>query len=153
MVVITPQGTRTLTTADLDASNTRGRAFHVLSSGTDVKAPMVSSVVPQYRTDGKYWFSFGLWDHISGVRESRATVRNRDTGEMLTCQARASAGELARASDHYCPLVVPAGTRLSLVSITAVDGAGNSATYTPAQIDVIRGVREYTFLTYDFTAQ
>jgi hypothetical protein len=42
---------------------------------------------------------------------------------------------------------VRAGTRLSLVFIAAVDAAGNSATYTPSQIDVIRGVRPDTCLT------
>ncbi|HEU0078799.1 MAG TPA: hypothetical protein VFQ76_14190 [Longimicrobiaceae bacterium] len=41
---------------------------------------------------------------------------------------------------------------LLVSSITSRGGAGNTVTYTPAQIDATRGVFEYTLLTYDFTS-
>lgn len=94
---------------------------------------------------------YGLVDHVTGVGSSSATL-NLATGQTASCQGNSSYGALAKYGDHYCPFDVPAGQRWRLESITATDGAGNTATYTPAQIDAAWGVFEYTFLIYDFTS-
>ncbi|MBV9774373.1 MAG: Ig-like domain-containing protein, partial [Gemmatimonadetes bacterium] len=152
LVVNTTAGTRTFTSADLDAGNVPGRGFDVLGSGSDHDAPQVRTVVSHGRDSGKFWIQYSLVDHVTGVASSSAILRNVATGATATCQGNSSYGALARVGDHYCALDIPAGGQWQLVSITARDGAGNTATYTPAQIDVVRGVFEYTFLTYDFTS-
>ena len=73
------------------------------------------------------------------------------SGETVSCNANASYGDLARLGTWTCPLNVPANSGTwTVVSITATDGAGNAATYTPRQIDVVRDAFEYTWLTYEF---
>jgi hypothetical protein len=131
---------------------TNGRAFDVLGTGSDTRPPEVRTVVPEYRNSGYYWLKFSLVDHVNGVRSASAAVRNVDTGQRLTCSARSSYGELARIGDYYCPLDVPAGSRWTVESITATDAGGHTATYTPQQIAVWRGVFEMTFIDFDFTA-
>ncbi|HEX7242628.1 MAG TPA: Ig-like domain-containing protein [Longimicrobiaceae bacterium] len=152
LVITTSAGTRTLAAADLDAGQVPGRGFDVLGAGSDPHAPEVRTVVSQGRSSGKFWVQFGLIDHVTGVRSSSATLRNLATGQTVTCQLSSSSGALARGGHHLCGLDVPAGERWRLVSVTATDGVGNTATYTPEQIDVYRGMFEYTFLTYDFTS-
>ena len=129
-----------------------GRAFDVLGAGTDRDAPQVRMVVSHGRTSGRFWIRFGLVDHVTGVRSASAQLRSVATGQTATCQGNAATGALARSSDNYCPFDIPEGEQWRLVSITATDGVGNTATYTPAEIDVIRGLFEVTNLTYDFTS-
>ncbi len=152
VVVTTSSGTRTFTAADLDAGNVPGRAFDVLSTGTDRDAPQVRMVVNHGRSSGRFWIRFGLVDHVTGVRTASATLRNVATGQTATCQGNSSNGPMARSSDYYCPFDIPEGEQWRLVSITATDGLGNTGTYTPAEIEAIRGLFELTFLTYDFTS-
>jgi hypothetical protein len=69
----------------------------------------------------------------------------------VCCTGRSNGGDLARSATWVCPLAVPANSGTwTLVSITTSDGAGNSATYTPAQIEPVRDAYEYTWLTYEF---
>jgi uncharacterized protein YjdB len=152
LVATTSSGTRTLGPAELDAEQVPGRAFVVFGSGTDRDAPLVTAVLSHGRDSGKFWIRYDLVDYVTGVRSSSATLRNVATGQTATCQANSSYGALAKYGSHYCPLDIPAGERWQLVSITTTDGAGNTATYTPAQIDAYRGVFEQTNLTYDFTS-
>ena len=152
VTVTASNGTRVYSRADLAAMETPGRGFDVFGAGTDRYAPEVRNVGVENRNEQGRWISFGLVDHITGVASSSATVRNLATGETATCTARSSYGVLARSGSHWCPLNIPAGGRWRIVTITTTDGAGNTASYTPEQIDWYRGVGLYTALTYEFTA-
>lgn len=154
-VDVTVNGTRHVhDAAQLAAMGTAGRAFDVFSSGTDAEPPQIRVVWSHGRTSSqpdRYYVQFGVVDHISGVRSVSATFRGPD-GSTRSCSMNDRWGALPRWGDWYCPIVLPAGSGTwRLETVTAVDAAGNSATYTPAQIDqAVRGVFESTFLAYEF---
>lgn len=139
--------------ADLTRMATAGRAFDVLSTGSDAAAPVLRVVWPHGRGSDPaiWWLKLGVVDHITGTRSVSAVVQGPG-GATQRCDARPSSGALARVSDWLCPLRIPSGSgRWRLVSVTTVDGLGNTATYTPAQIDAaVRGVFELTFLEYEW---
>jgi hypothetical protein len=138
--------------AALDAMNTAGRAFDVWGQGTDAAPPQVRTVVPEGWYSGRYYVKFGLVDHIQGVKSASMVIAGPG-GQRLTCAtASASYGVGARLGDWLCGFTPPAGSGAWRVdSITTTDMAGNTATYTAADIEPIRGVFEYTFLTFGFT--
>jgi hypothetical protein len=154
-VTITRNGqTHVVTGAELDAMGTKGRAFDVHGTGPDASPPQVRTVWPHGRDSydaGFYWMKVGVIDHVSGVQGVQVTLRGPG-GQMVSCNAHSSGGALAKVADWYCKLPIPAGSgRWHLVSVATVDGAGNTATWTPAEIDkAVRGVWELTFLQYAF---
>ncbi|MET0397070.1 MAG: Ig-like domain-containing protein [Longimicrobiaceae bacterium] len=152
LTLTTSNGSRTFSSGDLDAENVPGRGFIVFGSGTDRDAPVVTAVINHGWASGKYWIRYDLVDYVTGVRSSSATLRNVATGQTVSCTANSSYGVLAKYGSFLCPLDVPTGERWQLVSITVTDGVGNTATYTPAQIDAVRGLFEQTNLTYEFTS-
>lgn len=138
---------------ELAAMGTPGRAFDVFGTGADAAPPQLRVVWEHGRSSDPtlWWLQIGVVDHVTGVRSASAVLRG-PAGQTMQCEARPSAGVLARVGDWMCPLRIPAGSgRWRLESVSVVDGAGNAATYTPAQIDAaVRGVFEYTFLDYDY---
>ncbi|MFL5538265.1 MAG: Ig domain-containing protein [Longimicrobiaceae bacterium] len=146
---LTVDGT-TYTAADLEAMHAPGRLFDVFRTGSDTAPPQIRSVWPHGWGSGAYWIEIGVADHATGVHSVVMIVRGPD-GQTVSCRANGSSGDLARLATWVCPLAVPANSGTwAVVSITTTDGAGNSATYTPRQIDVVRDGFEYTWLTYEF---
>lgn len=139
------------TAADLAAIGTAGREFDVFGTGADTSPPEVRTVVPMSLSGSKYYVQWGLVDHISGVASSTLHLRDPQ-GRAVSCNGTSLYGANARNGDWICGVpVTPGSGTWHVESITATDTVGNTATYTVAEIDRIRGVRELTFLTYDFT--
>jgi uncharacterized protein YjdB len=152
LTLTTSNGSRTFSSADLDAENVPGRGFTVLGSGTDRDAPVVTAVINHGWASGRFWIRYDLVDYVAGVRSSSATLRNVATGQTVSCTSNPTYGLVPKYGAFLCPFDVPTGERWQLVSITATDAVGNTATYSPAQIDVVRGLFEQTNLTYEFTS-
>jgi len=127
-----------------------GRVFDVFRRGTDTAPPQIRGIWPHGWANGLYYVNIGIADHVTGVRSAVMIVRGPD-GQTVSCSASAAYGDLARLGDWPCALRIPANSGTwTVVSVTTTDGAGNSATYTPGQIEVVRDAFEYTWLTYDF---
>jgi uncharacterized protein YjdB len=138
------------TAADLAAMRAPGRVFDVFRRGTDNSPPQVRGIWPHGWANGLYYVNVGVADHIAGVHSVVMIVRGPQ-GQTVSCNANASYGDLARLGDWGCALSMPANSGTwTVVSVTTTDGAGNTATYTPGQIEPVRDAFEYTWLTYEF---
>jgi hypothetical protein len=143
---------RVVNAAGLDSMDTPGRRLVVFGPPTpDTEPPQVGTVVPEIH-GGVYYFKFGMHDFRSNVTRVSAVVRG-PSGQRVTCTATASDNDY-RTADWLCrlPTVTAGSGRWALESVTTSDAVGNSATYTPEQIEPIRGVFEYTFLWMEFDA-
>ncbi|HET6763913.1 MAG TPA: hypothetical protein VFH27_09575, partial [Longimicrobiaceae bacterium] len=143
---------RVLNAAGLDSMDTPGRRLIVFGPPTpDNAPPEISTVVPELHS-GVYYVKFGVHDFRSNVTSVSAVFRGPG-GQQVTCNASTSTNDY-RSADWLCrlPTATVGSGRWSLVSVTATDAVGNSATYTPEQIEPIRGVYEYTFLWMEFDA-
>ena len=137
------------TYADFEAVDLHGRAFDVRGAGVDVSPPEVRTVWPWHHTGriegvpGWYFVQLGIQDHVSGAVSATATFRGPQ-GQTLSCQ-------LDPRVAYDCSLPIPEGSGTwELVSVYAIDAAGNSATYTPQDIQQWNGPFTYNFITYTF---
>ncbi|MFL5385889.1 MAG: Ig domain-containing protein [Longimicrobiaceae bacterium] len=138
------------TAADLEAMRAPGRVFDVFRRGTDPSPPQLRGIWPHGWGNGRYYVEIGVVDHVTGVRSVVMIVRGPN-GETASCSASAAYGDLARLGDWPCALDIPANSGTwTVVSVTTTDGAGNTVTYTPRQIEPVRDAFEYTWLTYEF---
>lgn len=140
----------TYSSADLAAMRAPGRVFDVYRRGVDTAPPQVRGIWPHGWSYGAYHIKVGVVDHTSGVHTMVMIMRG-PAGQTVSCNGKPSSGDLARSGEWGCILNAPANSGTwTVVSITTSDGAGNSATYTPSQIEPVRDAFEYTWLTYEF---
>ena len=88
LVLTTSNGSRTFSSADLDAENVPGRAFSVFGSGTDRDAPVVTAVINHGWASGRFWIRYDLVDYVTGVRSSSARLWRRERRDVFTAPRR-----------------------------------------------------------------